>query len=277
MKKYVLPLLLVLCGFGMVIVQAQTNKPTPTTLAATSKAGKSSVSSDAETFYQQTIALLERDLERLREHSSETERISAMTMTWTTNALTAMALIFGAGTIFSLFQQNKAHSEAKEQIERETTRFLRKAEHDIAADLKQKLVVSDLEVTRIRNMLEQQNRISKQTLVYISGNHADCQQRLARVQTLGFKDVIARDFRTPNAQCDVYVIDREGLTATEFDLLLDEVSNFISQDSPLIVFTGAGRLSTLQMGKIASIGISAVSQNLFSFIGNIIDGVQFVA
>ncbi len=275
MKKYLFPLLLVVFGVGLLVAQAQTNKPTPTTLTATSKAGKASVSS--ETFYQQTIALLEQDLERLREHSSETERISAMTMTWTTIALTAMALIFGAGTIFSLFQLNKAHSEAKEQIERETTRLLKKAEHDIATDLKQKLEVSDLEIARIRTMLEQQNRISQKTLVYITGKHAECQMRLTRVQALGFKNVIGSDFQTPNVRGDIYVIDREGLDTKEFDELLESVSKIISNDTPMILYTGIVILSVDQRNKVSTIGISAISQNLFSFIGNVVDAIQFVA
>jgi hypothetical protein len=278
MKKYALPLLIVLFGFGIVFAQTQNNKLVPTSaVAGTSKAGKSIVSSDAETFYQQTVALLEQDLERLREHSSETERISAMTMTGTTISLGLMAAIFTIGTVFSLVQQNKAHSEAKAQIELETTRLLKKAEHEIAADLKQKLEVSDLEIKRIRTMLEQQNRISQKTLVYITGKHADCQMRLTRVQTLGFKNVIDCDFQTPNVRGDIYVIDREGLDTKEFDELLESVSKIIPNNTPMILYTGIDILSLDQRTKVSTIGISAISQNLFSFIGNVVDAIQFVA
>lgn len=155
MTKYLNALLISLCMCCIAFAQTSSSNFAPVRLAVTNSiADKLNSAEAAIKYHQQTIAFLEKDLERLREHSTEVERISSTTMTWTTWALAVIAIVFALGTISSYYQINKARSEAKELIKSETDKLIKKAETDIASDLKVKLEASDSQINYIKSLLE---------------------------------------------------------------------------------------------------------------------------
>lgn len=109
------------------------------------------------------------------------------------------------------------------------------------------------------------------------GKNSDCQHRLNRVKGLGFKEVLDFPYNAPIAEGDIYVIDRDGLDERELNTLFDDAQIKIPDSAPLILYTGGTVLPKDQKTIFDNIGISAMSQNLFSFVGNIIDAVQFVS